>query len=175
MFPKILTNEHSQAIVCQRGNILRVNVKRANLTRDVNKFSPMNPGVIIRVGSMHEFKTEVVKDGGKNPIYDRGDDDMAEFKLNNKDVFFVDLEVFNKDINRFKVFQKEDEEVGSGRSSKFVDLIHAPNFRIEETVELTFNEKAAGTVDIVMWLELHNIVPPKMKEYWLNEYTEKET
>ena len=64
----------------------------------------MNPGVIVRVGDMKEFTTEIVKDGGKNPIYDRGDDDMVEFELNNKDVFFVDLEVFNKDINRFKVF-----------------------------------------------------------------------
>ena len=46
---------------------------------------------------------------------------------------------------------------------------------MEETVELTFNEKAAGTVDIVMVLEFHNIVPPKMEEYWLNKYTEEET
>ena len=76
------------------------------------------------------------------------------------DVIFVELQLFNKNIFRFKFLEAKDESIGTGKSSNFDSIINAPGHRKEETVQLKFKGKDVGTIDIVMQLELNNTTYP---------------
>lgn len=104
----------------------------AQLTRDTDTFSRMDPYVKVILGT-RSVTTTVAKKAGKNPNWT---DELTIRRSNNEDI--IKIEVWDKDKHT------KDDLVGA--TSVSFSTVEAKKYKLNEWVEVTYKGKSAGKV-----------------------------
>lgn len=111
--------------------ILYISPKKANLKRNTDFFSKMDPYVKITCGGLTK-KTKTHNYGGKKPVWD----ETLKFKVNGQS--FITISVFDEDLT-------SDDHVGSANYNLEQVFRKGSHF---EWIELTHKNKRAGEIFI---------------------------
>jgi len=73
---------------------LDITLKKANLTRDTEMFGSMSPYVLIKIGTVHDYKSKVQHGGGKKPNFNN---EFCVFDLRDSDTTEIRFEFYDKE------------------------------------------------------------------------------
>jgi Ca2+-dependent lipid-binding protein len=111
-----------------------VTPKHAKMTRSTDKFTKMDPYLIMKVGSQ-TLKTKVHNSGGKNPEWK----DVLDFEINDDD--FIDITMMDKDVGKDDFVAQENYQL-----DKVFKMGHAKDY-----IPMHFKGKQVGKV----WMEFN--------------------
>lgn len=125
---------------------LNVKLRKAKLKRDTEFFGSMDPYVMITIGNVHQWKSQVIKDGGVRPNFHN---ESAQFLLHDHEnkIPFIKFQIFDKESLKSK-----DDLVCEG-TFELNQLLQYKTREYDGDVKLFYSGKDAGTLDI--FLKLH--------------------
>ena len=114
-----------------------ITLKKATLTRDTELFGSMSPYVVVKIGTVHEFKSKVQHGSGKNPDFKS---EFCFFELRESDTTEITFEFYDKEN-----FQDQDDYICEGVFD-FSDMIVSGKLCKETWVPLTYQKQGAGKI-----------------------------
>ena len=124
---------------------LNVKLRNAKLKRDTEFFGKMDPYCMITIGNVHQWKSQVIKDGGVRPNFHN---ENTQFLLHDHQnaIPFIKFSIFDKESLKSK-----DDLVAEG-TFELASLLQYKTREYDGDVKLFYGGKEAGSIEILMKL-----------------------